>query len=617
MALNATEVVAPSAATEHTHTPLAELVTDEVGAADTWDLRVFTSFIHDFSYQWQGKEVTSKKLLAILLSANPREYCLGVARPQRQNAPDLQTLLAKFAPGTTWKFSKVVLQKSEKPQYINTSVRISIDLRASHTTALLQSSQLPLAPEPATTVADVLQLKGQQRFDLMAVPLEVLGQRRTGAGQVVADVRLADGSMLPATAGSEASLATIPLPLFFKSDSEFESFSQHVGKTPLLFMCLNGNVTGGAVTVTTLKGQSFWKEAVGKRRNDMEGTVPQWLQSTPADIVSLPTFAGQDTADYAVCTATLTACSILDLTAASRELLEGDATEHVYQLNHVYVPAPAKTHTVTHDGRLFAIFDCWDFSKKVQLAFRSKAMCSLAGATADDYTAQLAQGELRHPLLASLRVRIKKGTGNREFAAIVVEAAPLDLAEDDIPNDSLDALHGLLAAGGPPATERMVAVHISDIAHSPFYNLTAGGVPVEKVLALLQFTQATKGAQQQGSFRLVADNVVDGCTGDASLKVATIARCSVDRCPDFSAQKGAFALVVLCKATAPNKEQHVADVYIEAMLVLERDHIQNAKNLIESLRSVAGATHTGAEPSQESAFQQRKCRRLHRYPTMS
>ena len=75
--------------------------------------------------------------------------------------------------------------------------------------------------------------------------------------------------------------------------------------------------------------------------------------------------------------------------------------------------------------------------------------------------------------------------------------------------------------------------------------------------------------------------------------------------------------MVLCKATAPNKEQHVADVYIEAMLVLERDHIQNAKNLIESLRSVAGAAHTGAEPSQESAFQQRKCRRLHRYPTMS
>jgi len=238
MALNATEVVAPSAATEHTHTPLAELVTDEVGAADTWDLRVFTSFIHDFSYQWQGKEMTSKKLLAILLSANPREYCLGVARPQRQNAPDLQTLLAKFAPGTTWKFSKVVLQKSEKPQYINTSVRISLDLRASHTTALLQSSQMPLAPEPATTVADVLQLKGHQRFDLMAVPLEVLGQRRTGAGQVVADIRLADGSMLPATAGSEASLATIPLPLFFKSETASSNRSASMLGRRRFFSCV-------------------------------------------------------------------------------------------------------------------------------------------------------------------------------------------------------------------------------------------------------------------------------------------------------------------------------------------------------------------------------------------
>ena len=51
----------------------------------------------------------------------------------------------------------------------------------------------------------------------------------------------------------------------------------------------------------------------------------------------------------------------MDIRAAPHDLLEDAATEHVYQLNHVYVPQPAPTHDVTLDNRLFAVFDCWDF----------------------------------------------------------------------------------------------------------------------------------------------------------------------------------------------------------------------------------------------------------------
>ena len=51
-----------------------------------------------------------------------------------------------------------------------------------------------MAPEPATTIAAILQLKDQQRFDLMAVPAEILDQRRSAAGQIIVDVRLADGT---------------------------------------------------------------------------------------------------------------------------------------------------------------------------------------------------------------------------------------------------------------------------------------------------------------------------------------------------------------------------------------------------------------------------------------
>ena len=88
----------------------------------------------------------------------------------------------------------------------------------------------------------------------------------------------------------------------------------------------------------------------------------------------------------------------------------GDATEHLYQLNHVHVVRPSKTDTIkTNDGRLFAQLECWDHSKKIILGFRSKAMLQLAQLGPDEqseYEQRLTGDELRHPILASLRLRI-------------------------------------------------------------------------------------------------------------------------------------------------------------------------------------------------------------------
>ena len=611
----ASDAEAAAAATELGKTPLAELVSDEVGAADSWNLKVFRSYISEYTYQYQGKEGSSKKLVAVLVSSTPTEYCLGVARVQKRNDPELLALHKKFAPGTLWRFSRVRLNKTEKPQYINTSCRIAIDLRASQATALLQSSLFPSLPEPATTIADILLLKNQQRFDLMAVPTEVLSHRRTGAAQVVADVRLVDGSADPRSQSAGQVLATIPLTLFFKNDAEFAAFQNYIGKTPLLFVCLNGNAKGGEMQVTTLKEHSYWQEAAGQRRDEMAANTP--FGNNVADVAVLPTFVATEATDYLSGTATLTACSVLDIRAASHELLEDDATEHVYQLNHVYVPAPAATQDVMHEGRLFAIFDCWDFSMKLQIAFRAKAMASLAAVDADSYTTALSTGELRHPLLSSLRVRVKKSTGDRDLTAIVVEAESLNLEAHDIPNDSVDALHGLLAAGGPPAAERLIAAHLPEITNSPFYNMAVAGEPAEKSLVLLLFTQRSIGSQQQGSFRLVADNVLDAGGGEATVKFGTIARCPVERCPDFSAQKGTIALAVICKAARPAKQHHAADLYIEAMEIVPPAKADQAKTLVAKLRTVAAAAASQAEPSQESPYQQRKCRKLTKYPTMS
>ena len=195
-------------------------------------------------------------------------------------------------------------------------------------------------------------------------------------------------------------------------------------------------------------------------------------------------------------------------------------------------------------------------------------------------------------------------------------------ADAQIPNDSVDALHGLLATDGPPSSERLVATSVLEIAHSPFYNMTVAGEPAENALVLLHFTQRSIGAQQSCGFRLVTDNVVHGSDlaslpqGTQSFKVGIVARCCVERCPDFTAAKGSYALAVVCKATRPAKPQHALDLYIEAMEPLSKEQTSPARETPAKLRSVAAAARTDTDASDEKAYQQRECRRLLRYPTM-
>ena len=74
--------------------------------------------------------------------------------------------------------------------------------------------------------------------------------------------------------------------------------------------------------------------------------------------------------------ATLTSCHLMDPICAS---LLGNATEHLYQLNHVHVTLPIKETSIkTKNDRLFARLDVWDATKKISVAFRSKAMLQLA-----------------------------------------------------------------------------------------------------------------------------------------------------------------------------------------------------------------------------------------------
>jgi hypothetical protein len=649
MALNDTKTSAAteladgnsSAATEHTEEPqLAEIVNQEAGSSTAIELKVVRNDLVDYTYTWKGEQIPTQKVQIVLQSKVAEQYCLGVAKLQKKDKTELKQVQDRWQTGTTWRFTAITLQ-NDKPAYIHTSCRIAIDLRKSQAQALLQSTSFPQTPVPTVTIADVLQLTQMQRFDLMAIVAKILDERKAGSGINIADVRLVDGSKDNDSNTTE--YASLPLTLFFKDAAELTSFKQYVGKTPLLFMCLTGKSEKGSVSVATIKGMSWKQEAVGTKALAMaeEATRMCGDDATLRDVAALQTFTAAAAVDYISPMATLTVCQLVDPLCATPISQLGEAKEHLYQLNHVHVTLPTKEASIkTKDNRLFARLDVWDGTKKITLAFRSKAMLQLASLQNDqeeEYEQRLATDELRHPLLASLRLLVQskkpekleleatatehsQTQSDNVLSSVVVEAEPCTFT--DIPDDSVEAIHGLFV-GSAQTSERLAAVPLDKLRPSPFYNMLADGKPVEKALTLLHFTQRSIGKQHKHGFRIITERAQDATAGAATELTkencyATVALCTVEKSPDFAAAKNATAMAVISKVVTPSKPlQHAADLYIEAMELVPKDDVASSVAMMCKLHRISNAQSADPATSSEVAWQQRKCRRLLRYPTIS
>ena len=142
-------------------------------------------------------------------------------------------------------------------------------------------------------------------------------------------------------------------------------------------------------------------------------------------------------------------------------------------------------------------------------------------------------------------------------------------------------------------------------------------------MTLLRFTQRGNGKQLSNGFRIVTDRVQDA-TADVTTQYtkanqyATVALCTVEKVTDFSTAKDTTAFAVISKVASPSKpDQHAADLYIEAMEVVPTNQTDAALQMMKQLRRVSNVHHGDVATSSEAAWQQRKCRRLLRYPTLS
>ena len=568
-----------SVGTEHTEEPqLAELLNQEAGLTSEIELKVVHTQVIEYSYKANnGDQVTSQKVQVVLQSKIPEQYCLGVAKLQKKTGDkaELKKIQDRWQTGTTWKFKAIKLL-NEKSPFIHTTCRVTIDLRNSQVQALLQSTGFPEAPVPTITIADVLQLRQMQRFDLMAIPAGIIAERGSKTGMRIADVRLVDGSKQTSTT-TECAYASLPLTLFFKNETELNLFKNNIGSTPMLFMCLSGTRKPDRVEVSTIKDQSWLQAAAGTKCATMAGEAAMMCgdHANLKDVATLQEFNASSSIDYTSPMATLTACRLVDPTCATPSSILGDATQHLYQLNHVYVIPPSKTDAIkTDDGRLFARLEVWDYSKNISLAFRSKAMLHLASLGDDQqqqYEELVANGELRHPVLASLRLQMQTKTTKPDasptkpsqtqfdnlLSSVVVEAVPCTFS--NIPNDSVQAIHGLLG-GFLQTSDRLAAVPLDTLKPSPFYNMLANGEPAAKALTLLHFTQRGNGKQLSNGFRIVTERVQDPTAG-ATTEVtnanqyAIVALCAGEKVTDFLIGKDTTAIAVISKVVAPSKPQ--------------------------------------------------------------
>ena len=73
----------------------------------------------------------------------------------------------------------------------------------------------------------------------------------------------------------------------------------------------------------------------------------------------------------------------------------------------------------------------------------------------------------------------------------------------------------------------------------------------------------------------------------------------------------------MCIRDRSKPEHHAADLYIEAMELVPKDDVAITMAMMRKMHRIANAQSADPATSSEVAWQQRKCRRLLRYPTIS
>ena len=573
-------------------TPLPELVGGSAGIG-RWTLKVCgPPTDKEYTYQWNGKPQRGKAFTVLLVSEDSTQYCYGKFM-RRGKEPQATTnynqAKEKFKDGTTWSVTKVTLAK-EKPLYIGSSVKAVIDLNATTTAPVLQSTRFAtLEPTPAEELAALLEAPAWQRVDVTALVVKVSAERThtTSVGpRLIVDVTIRDAS---GTTGASECEFTMFFPGSQAGKTELDEFRRcHVEGTPVAFFnCCIHNEEGGVNTLKPVRDDFKWKPSRMGERAAALIEQAKVLQSTDTAtrIASIPEFQHHEATDYLTPEATLTVTRLLKEIIRAPEDFPSESQTHLFQLNHVRILEPSAGENVltTDGGRLFPAVTMQDHTGQVEMRMREKAALELGGMDKDDFLREVANGGLNFPVLASVRVNIRKTTSScateqtaeNAVSAIIVEATeqPLHFPKA-FPNASMNFVNDLLKSLGIRAPDRMIVAPANTVKHSPH-----GGLIVQEdndtrytcasVLTLIAHVGKSKVSDLPTGHRISSaeswnipfqEVQVDGAPEHADMKLncEIISYCTMENVQYFtlSSRKGrepTYAMVVLGSSHISNK----------------------------------------------------------------
>jgi hypothetical protein len=471
-----------------------------------------------YTYWWQGKDILTKKLQVVLLSADEHKYCLGVMKAIKGNFEELET-----ASNVTWKTGKVVRATkvhfiNDKINYIHAPIKIVIDLRATTITGLLSAPvNFPSGASPPAPVADVvelkLQLKERRLFDVLgyASVSEIRYGMVAGGTKAIVDVEVVDGSETAA-----GKTATCKFTIFIPTSSttvcpQTLTDLKSSSSKPLAFFALSAGLDDNSELKIYASNDFYWTVAQGAKTTQLLSR-PE-LQNLEADakesLTAMSSWEPNVRRDFLAEACPQSAVALINTYVGGNSQVAHDV---VHQLNFVEVEAPQMgTNVWTHDKKRIwlAKVRINDLTGCCEVAMREKAALQLAGLDPEDeqspkkFEEMMELGHVQFPLLCSVRInvvaRVNKDSSNSqvdgqgEINKVIVEAVEQDLAAS--PNRAYLELLAFVNQC-PHEAEGIVPARLDAIKSTSHYPLQIdfGDIirPCSKALVLIEITERTQ-----------------------------------------------------------------------------------------------------------------------------
>ena len=517
-------------------------LTPATAAIGVWLVKVHRDAqVVPYTYTWDGKPKESKKAEVLLIGQDAETYCIGRARKGSGDDKALQTLADKFKAGTTWKMSKVALF-AENRSHLGCTVKVVVDLAKTTWAPVLQSTvPMPSEPAPVEMLSDIVSVKASQRCDVICLLQNVTAEPKTrntaqGARKVV-DVAICDGSR------DDGELAKVSLTLWFPASNDGQTQVERLteawkAQEPVALFGLYVSPETGKVSCKT--SRDFWWMVCGAgaqssaKCQQLRAEAKEILQDKAMkELAVQDDWTPQEKADYKTCSATRVNVQLLQ-TIVQREraaLPEYNAGGCVlFQLNCVrLIEPPAGENVYTKDGaRLFVPVRLMDDWGHMTLRMREEAALQASGcSSSDDFAKAVASGNLKFPILCSVRVRVRRSAASPDdnMDAIVVEAEEQNIASACRPNASLLDLAEVSKPLGSAGAGMLVGV-LSEITRAPHAGLSVRGTTCEFALTLCAIS-GTSDCQMIGEgYRIVTGGLreVRTSSSEASPQLVETAR---------------------------------------------------------------------------------------------